>query len=56
METVVAKASETETVVRWWRKQRECLRGGYVGGSQCNLRGRGDSSEISGGSGGGRDG
>ena len=29
-----AKASETLAVVRWRRKQRECLHGGYVGGGQ----------------------
>ncbi len=34
VETVSAKASETEAVVRWRRKQRECLRNGYVGGGQ----------------------
>ena len=39
METVVVKASETEAVVRRWRKQRECLHGGYVGNGQWKQRG-----------------
>jgi hypothetical protein len=38
-ETVVAKALETEAVVWRQRKERECLRGGYVGSSQWNQRG-----------------
>ena len=31
VEIVSAKASETEAVVRWQQKQRECLCSGYVG-------------------------
>ena len=41
-ETVAAKASETEAVVWRRQKQRECLYGGYVGGSQWNQRRSGD--------------
>ncbi len=52
-ETVAAKAPETEAVVRWRQKQRECLCGGYVGGSQWNQRGSGDGGEKSSGGGGG---
>ncbi len=48
-ETVATKASETEVVVRWRRKQRECLRGRYVGCSQWNQRGSGDGGKKSGG-------
>ena len=33
-ETGVAKALETLAVVRWRWKQRECLRGGYIGSGQ----------------------
>ena len=44
-ETVAVKASETEAVVRRWRKQRECLHGKYVGGSKWNQRGSGDSGK-----------
>ena len=33
-ETVAAKALETEAVVRRRRKERDCLRSRYVGGSQ----------------------
>ena len=40
--------SETEAMVGWWRKQRECLRGGYVGGGQWKQRGSGDGGEKSG--------
>ena len=53
-ETVSAKALETEAVVWWQRKQRECLRSGYIGDGQWNQRGSGDGRKISaGGSGGG---
>ena len=44
-ETVSAKASETEAVVRWWWKQRECLCSGYIGSGQWNQRGSGDGGK-----------
>ena len=44
-EMVAAKASETEAVVRRQQKQKECLPGGYVGGSQWNQRGSGDGGK-----------
>ena len=52
-ETVAVKALETEAVVRRWQKQRECLHGGYVGGSQWNQRENGDGGKKNGGGGGG---
>ena len=42
---MAAKASKTEAVVRRRRKQRECLHGGYVSGSQWNQRGSGDGGK-----------
>ena len=56
METVVARALETEAVVQRQRKQRECLHGGYVGGSQWNQRESGDGGNKIGGGGGSGDG
>ena len=46
-ETGAAKVSETEAVVWWQRKQRECLCGEYIGGGQWKQRGSGDSSNNS---------
>jgi hypothetical protein len=53
VETVVAKALETEAVVWRRRKQWECLCGGCVGSSQWNQRGSGDGVKKSNGGGGG---
>ncbi len=52
-ETVAAKASETDAVVRRWQKQKEGLCSRYLGGSQWNQRGSGDGGEKSSGNGGG---
>ncbi len=38
-ETGAAKVVETEAVVRWQRKQRECLHSRYIGGKQWKHRG-----------------
>jgi hypothetical protein len=39
--------SETEAMVQWRRKQRECLHGKYVGGGQWKQRGSGDGGKKS---------
>ena len=44
-ETVSAKASETEAVVRQRQKQRECLRSGYLGSEQWNQTGSGNGGK-----------
>ena len=44
-ETGAAKVSETEAVVWWQRKQRECLCGEYIGGGQWKQRGSGDGGK-----------
>ena len=45
LETVAAKALDTEVVVWQWRKRRKCLHAGYIGGRQWNQRGSGDGNE-----------